>query len=103
MIRTALYFVVMAAAMLGLARLLPGFQVKGIGPAILAAFVLALVNTLVRPVLFILTLPFTLVTLGLFLFVLNVGWSLFRGERAGNDPWGAGTLEWSVPSPPNEP
>ena len=38
--------------------------------------------------------------LSMFLFILNVGWSLFKGERAGNDPWGAGTLEWSVPSPP---
>jgi cytochrome c oxidase subunit I len=38
--------------------------------------------------------------LSMFLFVLNVGLSLFKGERAGNDPWGAGTLEWSVPSPP---
>src|SRR6185369_9120981 len=36
----------------------------------------------------------------MFLFVVNVGWSLFKGKRAGNDPWGAGTLEWSVPSPP---
>lgn len=66
-----LYFVVMAAAMLLLSRVLPGFQVTGFGPALLAAVVLAVVNVLVKPVLFVLTLPLTLLTLGLFLFVLN--------------------------------
>jgi cytochrome c oxidase subunit 1 len=34
------------------------------------------------------------------LFVFNLVWSYFRGEEAGNDPWDAWTLEWSVPSPP---
>ncbi len=66
-----LYFVVMAAAMLGLSRVLPGFQVSGWGPALLAAVVLALANTIVKPILFVLTLPFTILTLGLFLLVLN--------------------------------
>jgi putative membrane protein len=66
-----LYFLVMAAAMLGLSRILPGFQVDGWMPAIIAAVVLALVNTIVKPILFILTLPFTILTLGLFLLVLN--------------------------------
>lgn len=68
---TILYFIVMAAVMLGLARLLPGFQVAGWGPAIIGAIVLALVNAIVKPVLFVLTLPFTIITLGLFLLVLN--------------------------------
>ena len=71
MIKSVLYFLVIAAAMLVLSRLLPGFEVSGWGAAIVAAIVLAVVNTIVRPVLFVLTLPFTLVTLGLFLFVLN--------------------------------
>lgn len=53
------------------AWLLPGLDVTGPGPALLAGLLLGLVNALVRPVLFILTLPLTLVTLGLFLFVLN--------------------------------
>lgn len=66
-----LYFVVMAAAMIGLSRVMPGFKVEGWGPALLAAVVLAAVNTVVKPVLFVLTLPFTILTLGLFLFVLN--------------------------------
>jgi putative membrane protein len=66
-----LYFVVMAAAMLGLSRILPGFRVDGWLPAVFAAIVLAAVNTVVKPILFVLTLPFTILTLGLFLFVLN--------------------------------
>ena len=66
-----LYFIVMAAAMIGLARILPGFRVDGWVPAIVAAVVLALVNTLVKPILFVLTLPLTILTLGLFLLVLN--------------------------------
>ena len=68
---TLLYFVVMAAAFMGLARVLPGFRVTGWVPALFGAVILALVNTLVRPVLFVLTLPLTLLTLGLFLLVLN--------------------------------
>jgi putative membrane protein len=71
MLHTVLYFVVMALAMLGISKLLPGFQVNGFWPAVLASIILALVNTIVRPILFVLTLPFTIVTLGLFLFVLN--------------------------------
>jgi putative membrane protein len=68
---TLLYFVVIAAAMLGLSRVLPGFRVDGWVPALLASLVLALVNAIVKPILFVLTLPFTILTLGLFLFVLN--------------------------------
>jgi putative membrane protein len=67
-----LHFLVVAAAMIGLSRVLPGFQVDGWGPAIVAAIVLAVVNTIVRPILFIITLPLTILTLGLFLLVINV-------------------------------
>ena len=60
-----------ALAILAAAYVLPGIEVNG-GMALLAAgLVLALINAVVRPVLIFLTLPFTLVTLGLFLFVLN--------------------------------
>jgi len=71
MLNQLLYFVVMAAVMLGLSRLLPGFEVRGFVPALCAAVVLALVNTLVKPILFVITLPLTILTLGLFLLVLN--------------------------------
>jgi len=69
MMKTLLYFLVMAAAMLGISKLLPGFELSGWGAAIIAAIVLAAANTLLKPILFVLTL--TIVTLGLFLFVLN--------------------------------
>ena len=60
--------------MLGLflaSRLIPGVWIEGIGNFILAAFLLGLVNAIVRPLVFLMTLPLTIVTLGLFIFVLN--------------------------------
>ena len=60
-----------ALAILAAAYVLPGMEVSG-GMALLAAgLVLALINAVVRPILLLLTLPITLVTLGLFLLVLN--------------------------------
>jgi putative membrane protein len=53
------------------AELLPGVHITGFGRALVAALVLGFVNALVRPVLVLLTLPITVVTLGLFLFVIN--------------------------------
>ena len=53
------------------ASVVPGIRLDGVLPAVAAGLLLGLVNALVRPVLLILTLPITLVTLGLFLFVLN--------------------------------
>lgn len=63
--------IVNAAALWVASRLVPGFEITGLTPLILAALVLGLINAIVRPVLVVLTLPLTLVTLGLFLFVLN--------------------------------
>ncbi len=63
-------------SMLGLflaSRIVPGVSIEGTGTFILAALLLGVVNALVRPVAFIMTLPLTVVTLGLFLFVLNAG------------------------------
>ncbi len=71
MLNTLLYFVVIAVAMLVIARLLPGFEVRGFGAALTASIVLALLNAIVKPILFLITLPLTILTLGLFLFVLN--------------------------------
>ena len=53
------------------ARVVPGIHLNGVGPALLAGLVLGLINALVRPVLVIVTFPLTLLTLGLFLLVLN--------------------------------
>lgn len=51
--------------------IIPGVDIEGTGSVILAAILLGLVNGFVRPILFLLTLPITIITLGLFLFVLN--------------------------------
>ncbi|MDH5340984.1 MAG: phage holin family protein [Rubrivivax sp.] len=64
-------WLLLATALLLIAQLLPGVQVAGFGAALAATLVLGLLNTLVRPVLVLLTLPVTLLTLGLFLFVVN--------------------------------
>lgn len=68
-----LRWLLLACALLALASLVPGVQVKSFGSALLAAFVLGLLNTLVRPVLILLTLPVTVLSLGLFIFVINAG------------------------------
>jgi len=60
-----------ACALLLVAELYSGVVVTGFGSALAAALVLGLLNALLRPVLVLLTLPVTLVTLGLFLFVIN--------------------------------
>ena len=61
----------LAAALLLVAHLYPGVSVASFSSAMIAAFVLGLLNTLVRPLLVVLTFPVTLITLGLFLFVIN--------------------------------
>ena len=60
-----------ALAILAAAYILPGIEVSGGLAVLAAALVLALVNAVVRPILLFLTFPVTLVTLGLFIFVLN--------------------------------
>jgi putative membrane protein len=60
-----------AAALLFVAYLYSGVQVSSFTSALIAAFVIGLLNAVVRPVLVVLTLPVTVVTLGLFLFVIN--------------------------------
>ena len=53
------------------ASLVPGVILTGPGPALVAGVILGFVNAIVRPILLLLTLPFTLLTLGLFIFVVN--------------------------------
>ncbi|HEY2925477.1 phage holin family protein [Piscinibacter sp.] len=64
-------WLLLAAALLLVAHLYAGVEVRSFGSAMIAALVLGLLNTLLRPVLVLLTLPVTLLTLGLFLFVIN--------------------------------
>jgi putative membrane protein len=63
--------IINAALLLFISRLIPGLYVEGWGPAFIGAIVLGLVNFFVRPVMVILTFPLTILTLGLFLLVVN--------------------------------
>lgn len=69
--RLLLLWILNAVALLAVTYLLPSIQVDGFGSALLAALVLGFINTLVRPVLALLTLPITVLTLGVFYLVLN--------------------------------
>jgi putative membrane protein len=64
-------WLLLAAALLLVAHLYSGVSVANFSAALVAALVLGLLNTLVRPLLVLLTLPATVLTLGLFLFVIN--------------------------------
>src|SRR5262249_25967640 len=65
------YFFVMAAAMMAISRVVPGFHVDGWMPAIVASVILGVLNVVLKPILWILSLPFIILTLGLMLFVIN--------------------------------
>ena len=60
-----------ALALLIVSTVIPGIEVRGVLPALSAAFFLGLVNAVVRPIILILTLPLTILTLGLFIPVIN--------------------------------
>ena len=69
--RLILIWICNTLALLAVAYLLPGVRVEGLESALIAALVLGLVNTLLRPLLILLTLPVTVLTLGLFILVIN--------------------------------
>ncbi|HET7835667.1 MAG TPA: phage holin family protein [Variovorax sp.] len=69
--RLLIKWLLSALALLAVAYLYSGVQVSTYTSALLAAAVIGLLNMFVRPVLVVLTLPVTIVTLGLFLFVIN--------------------------------
>lgn len=71
MIGFLLHLVLTAGALLVVAHLVSGVEVTGFGAAVIGALVLGLVNAIVRPIMILLTLPLTILTLGLFLFVVN--------------------------------
>ena len=75
-----LRWLLLAAALLLVAHLYSGVVVLSFSSALLAAFVIGLFNTLLRPVLVLLTLPVTLLTLGLFLFVINAAMFYMAGN-----------------------
>ena len=71
LMKTLLRWLLLAAALLLVANVYSGVAVQSFGSAMIAALVLGLFNAIVRPILVVLTLPVTVVTLGLFLFVIN--------------------------------
>ena len=71
MAKMILKWLLSAAALLGVAYIYGGVSVASFSSALVAALVIGLLNMLVRPVLVLLTIPITLLTLGLFLFVIN--------------------------------
>ena len=71
MLRILLVWLLNALALMAVAYLMPSVQVASFGAALVAALVLGLVNTLLRPLLVLLTLPVTVLTIGIFYFVLN--------------------------------
>jgi putative membrane protein len=64
-------WVISAVSLFVTAKLVPGIRVEDFGVALLAAIVLGAINAFVRPILILLTLPITILTLGLFIFVIN--------------------------------
>lgn len=63
--------IISALVAFGLSYILKGVHIDGFMTAIIVAVVLAVLNALVKPILILLTLPITIITLGLFLFVIN--------------------------------
>jgi len=71
MIKLVVKWLLLASALLFVAYVYDGVEVKTFAAAMVAAFVIGLLNTVVRPVLVVLTLPVTVLTVGLFIFVIN--------------------------------
>ena len=90
-----LVWILNAVALLVVAYILPGIAVASFWSAMWAALVLGLINMLVKPLFVLLTLPITIVTEGLFLFVINalmfwLAGSLFKGFRVDGFWWAVG-------------
>lgn len=99
-----LVWILNAVSLLVVAYLLPGIIVASFGSAMIAALVLGLLNTIVKPILMFLTLPITIVTLGLFLIVINalVFWfagSILKGFEVDGFWWALiGAIVYSIVS-----
>jgi putative membrane protein len=71
MLHHLIHLLVTAVAVLIAARIVPGVRVRSFGSAVVFAFVLAVLNVILGKILIVLALPFVLLTLGLFLIVIN--------------------------------
>jgi putative membrane protein len=75
-----LRIIITAVVAFGLSAVLHGIHIDSFGSALLLSVVLAILNALLKPILIILTLPITILTLGLFLFVINACIVLLAGK-----------------------
>jgi putative membrane protein len=87
-----LRFIITAAALWAIAKYVPGFHIDGWLSAVIAAVIFGIINTIIGPILKLLTLPLTILTLGLFSIVVN--WILFAltvwlspGFKTTGTPW----------------
>ncbi len=71
MVRLLIVWILNAAALMAVAYLMPSITVTNFVSALIAAFALGIVNTLIRPILTLLTLPISILTLGFFFLVIN--------------------------------
>lgn len=71
MLGLLLHWILCAIALLVVSRVVPGFHVQGLGPALIASLIIGLLNATVGLFLKIITFPLTILTLGLFLLVIN--------------------------------
>lgn len=71
MLELLAHLILTAALLMLVANMVKGIEISGWGSALLAAIVLGVVNTVARPLMIVLTIPITIVTLGLFLLVIN--------------------------------
>jgi putative membrane protein len=94
-------WLLLAAALLLVAYLYPGVTVTSFGAAMIAAFVLGLLNTLLRPILVLVTLPITVLTLGLFLFVINALVFYFAASLVDGFHINPLTFHFGAPTPDN--
>jgi putative membrane protein len=104
MLRLLVVWLINSLALLTVAYVLPGIKVADFTTAMIAAVVLGLVNAVIRPILILLTLPATILTLGLFIFVINgllfwfVG-STLQGFSVSGFWWGFfGAIVYSIVS-----
>src|SRR3954466_351470 len=104
MARLLLVWLINSVALIAVAYLMPSIAISSFGAALVAALVLGLVNAVIRPILILLTLPATILTLGLFIFVINgllfwlVG-SFIQGFMVSGFWWGVlGAIVYSIVS-----
>ena len=71
MLKLLLHWILSAIALVLVSQFVPGFDVRGLGPALVAALVIGLLNATLGLLLKIITFPLTILTLGLFLLVIN--------------------------------